>query len=329
MKNLIVAILILVLTSGFLKAQDVHFSQFFNMPVLFNPAMTGNINGTFRVSAIYRNQWPGPINGRTAYSSPAISVDAPLRLDNKDMVGVGAFFVNDRSSGASLKRINFMASVAYHKAIGKKHALSFGVQGGYLQYSLADIKYGDQYDELNNYVGGGADQGIGGKSANFDMNVGIGWSSNISEDFRLSAGFGVFHILEPKISFSDQSKTGNVPRRYNANLSLDWQLNNKYAILPSYLYMNQEKASQHNFGLSTAILLKEKTNLYLGAYYRVKDAFIPYAGLKWRDIKLGISYDINASSLNKTNGAAEISLSYMAPYVPVPQVDPSLYCPRF
>ncbi|MEX0812632.1 MAG: PorP/SprF family type IX secretion system membrane protein [Chitinophagales bacterium] len=329
MKKLIVVIIIFTFGSELLKAQDVHFSQFFNVPVFFNPAMTGNFDGSFRATAIYRNQWPGPINGRTSFSTPGLSADAPIRLKNSDMIGVGAYFVNDRSAGANLKRVNFMASVAYHKVIAKNHALSFGLQGGYLQYSLQDIKFGDQYDELNNFVGGGADQGLAGNAANFDLNIGIAWNSRLSEDLRFSFGVAAFHILEPEISFSDQSRAGNVPRRYNANLSFDWRLNDKISLLPAYLYMHQAKASQHNFGLASAINLKEKTELLLGAFYRVKDAVIPYVGLQYHSFKLGLSYDVNASTLNATNGAAELSLTYTAPYVPVPEVDPSLYCPRF
>ena len=38
-------------------AQDIHFSQYYNMPLTTNPAMTGLVNGEFRVQGIYRNQW--------------------------------------------------------------------------------------------------------------------------------------------------------------------------------------------------------------------------------------------------------------------------------
>lgn len=328
MKKLILASIVLFCLTMENYAQDVHFSQFFNMPTLFNPAMTGNINGSFRVGAIYRNQWPGPINGRTAYSTPAVAVDAPIRF-KKDILGVGAYFVNDRSAGAKLKRFNFMASAAYHKAIGTKHSLSLGVQAGYLQYSLEDLKYADQYDELNNYVGGGADLGTSGKASNFDFNLGIAWNALLSSKLRLTVGAAAFHLLAPKITFSDQSTSGNVPRRFNTNLNLDWQLTNKVALSPSYLYMHQAKASQHNFGLSTAIKFKDNTDFFVGAFYRVKDAVIPYVGVQFLRFKLGLSYDVNASSLNKTNGATEISLSYTGPYKPVPEVNPALYCPRF
>ena len=46
------------------KAQvDPHFSQYYVYPSWLNPALTGAIDGDYRVSAIYRNQWGNIANG--------------------------------------------------------------------------------------------------------------------------------------------------------------------------------------------------------------------------------------------------------------------------
>src|SRR5436305_12477849 len=37
--------------------QDLHFSQFYEFPLLRNPALAGIFNGNFRFTAGYRNQW--------------------------------------------------------------------------------------------------------------------------------------------------------------------------------------------------------------------------------------------------------------------------------
>jgi hypothetical protein len=39
------------------KAQDLHFSQFFEAPLLRNPALAGLYEGDIRVQGVYRNQW--------------------------------------------------------------------------------------------------------------------------------------------------------------------------------------------------------------------------------------------------------------------------------
>ena len=38
-------------------AQDIHFSQFFETPLLRNPALAGIFSGDLRIQAVYRNQW--------------------------------------------------------------------------------------------------------------------------------------------------------------------------------------------------------------------------------------------------------------------------------
>ena len=38
-------------------AQDIHFSQFFEAPLLRNPSLAGIYTGDIRVQAVYRDQW--------------------------------------------------------------------------------------------------------------------------------------------------------------------------------------------------------------------------------------------------------------------------------
>ncbi|HET9279065.1 MAG TPA: type IX secretion system membrane protein PorP/SprF, partial [Flavitalea sp.] len=39
------------------KSQDLHLSQFFETPLLRNPALAGIFTGDVRVQAVYRDQW--------------------------------------------------------------------------------------------------------------------------------------------------------------------------------------------------------------------------------------------------------------------------------
>ncbi len=39
------------------KAQDPHFSQFFEAPLLRNPSLAGLFAGDIRVQGVYRSQW--------------------------------------------------------------------------------------------------------------------------------------------------------------------------------------------------------------------------------------------------------------------------------
>ena len=39
------------------SAQDIHFSQFFETPLLRNPALAGIFSGDMRLQSVYRTQW--------------------------------------------------------------------------------------------------------------------------------------------------------------------------------------------------------------------------------------------------------------------------------
>ena len=59
MKKKILFAILSSLLINVLVAQDPHFSQFYASPLTLNPALTGKFDGTFRLAANYRNQWPG------------------------------------------------------------------------------------------------------------------------------------------------------------------------------------------------------------------------------------------------------------------------------
>jgi len=54
---LIIALILVWSGSINLKAQDIHFSQFYAAPLLTNPASTGMSGEGLRVANVYRNQW--------------------------------------------------------------------------------------------------------------------------------------------------------------------------------------------------------------------------------------------------------------------------------
>jgi type IX secretion system PorP/SprF family membrane protein len=324
--------LTLLLATGSLFAQDIHFSQFYNSPLTLNPALTGKVNGKYRIGVIYRNQWFGPLNGKTAFSTPSVSFDMPIRF-KKDVLGVGVYFVGDRSSEGRLKNNMFIASLAYHKGLGKgnNHSLSLGLQAGYSQKQLdaSSIRWASQFDDQQTYNANQPGENIANNSKGaFDMNVGLLYNGKFSDKFKMYLGGSLFHLLTPEQNFANGSVDGT-PMRMVGHGGFDIGLTDNLSLLPSVIYMNQATASETNAGLSLGINAGKETTLYVGAYYRVKDAVIPYVGLDFKAFRLGLSYDVNASELNKTNGSMEVSLMYIGKYVAMPSVNPALYCPRF
>ena len=66
---------------------DPHFSQYYAYPLWLNPALTGILDGDYRISADYRNQWA---NYGKPFSTAGVSIDAATDKN----VGVGLNVMN-------------------------------------------------------------------------------------------------------------------------------------------------------------------------------------------------------------------------------------------
>ena len=145
--SLIAALALTVQTS---QAQDVHFTQFTASPLIVNPAFTGNFSGQWRASAIYRDQWRSVTSPFQTY---AASFDAPIvnDLTIDDYLAGGIQMYNDRAGDGNLSNLSALASIAYHKFLGKNvdKVLSVGFQGGYTQKSidLSRLYFGNEFDK--------------------------------------------------------------------------------------------------------------------------------------------------------------------------------------
>src|SRR5579863_1305275 len=111
MKVRLYSILFLAFWGLTMNAQDFHFSQFYASPLTLNPALTGNFNGFYRITGIYRNQWPGLTQGKPAFSTPSVGVDLSLLKDKikNGALGVGLVFANDQQNGKTFNINEIMA----------------------------------------------------------------------------------------------------------------------------------------------------------------------------------------------------------------------------
>ena len=83
-----VTFLLGIYTGQALHAQDLHYSQFMNSPLLTNPANTGFIpDGDYRLGANFRNQW----SSVTAFPYKTFSVFGDVQtMQNDDYTRTGS-----------------------------------------------------------------------------------------------------------------------------------------------------------------------------------------------------------------------------------------------
>lgn len=307
-------------------AQDPAFSQFFASPLTLNPALTGKFNGDVRVAGNYRNQWP-TINN--AFITSTISADMPLlkdRLPENNTWGVGIMGMTDNTAGGALNSNYISLSTSYHLSIDQDgyHQIGIGFQGTYATKMLDGTKlyFEDQLDQQGGWTLPSSEP-IAGHQVNlnyFDMNVGFLYNGTTTGANNFYFGTSLYHINSPKESFLGNDSYTLHPRfTVHGGTSFPTS-NNGYAHF-SGLYSTQDGATNIEMGGAYSIMvnndLENPTNVYVGSWVRfsnLTDAIIPYVGLDFSNFTLGLSYDVNVSSLrtaSNSQGGFEISLVYI------------------
>ena len=64
-------------------AQDIGFSQFYDQPLLRNPALAGIFTGDIRLTASYRNQWQSVTEPYRTFGLSS-EIKLPVQLFNND-----------------------------------------------------------------------------------------------------------------------------------------------------------------------------------------------------------------------------------------------------
>lgn len=179
----IFTIIVLVSALSDLKAQqDPLYSQYFNNPMLINPAFAGSFERLYAGLA-YRSQWSG-MDGApaTLNFNSHISV-----MENK--VGVGALIVQDKLG--DIKNTQFGAAISYRIKL-QNSTFSFGMLPSFTRYSsdINSISLADPNDPAF----------YGFTETKFNVGAGV-----LLQNERYTIGLSVPRMLASTISQDGQS----------------------------------------------------------------------------------------------------------------------------
>ncbi len=348
-KGIMLAVAVFAATQ--INAQDPHFSQFYTHASTLNPSLVGNYDGSFRLAALYRQQWNSAV-GKAGYQTVGADVDFCLLEGylRTDKLAIGVGFFNDRSGTAGLSYLNTSLTVAYHKGFGKDgaHRLSIGLQGAFIQKRIEDPTFGDQFQGHNSSPKTASDELLAKGFYKFDFNAGLYWRSNFKDRIKLGIGVGAYHLIEPKQSTVtnqktlETDKTSVLPRKFNVDFNLEAFIGKarKVSITPEFLFMYQQPFMEILPGASVSYYFnsgfRNNNSVSLGCRFRVggttPDAVIPMANVEFRNVRLGFAYDVNISSLKTSTinrGGFEVSLAYIGETVKSFKANKSLPSRRF
>lgn len=320
--------------------QDIHFSQFYQTPLIINPALTGTFNGQIRVIMNYKDQWGSVVD--KPYRTYAVSYDMTLFKEKWEngYLGAGFSVYKDKAGNSELGILLLNLSLSGIITLNNRQKLSAGLQGGFAQRSINyDGLYWGKYYENGNFIEYNTDPVLtSGISHNYtfgDFAAGVSWSLaknsiNITsnDQFVANVGIALFHVNKPKQEFftAGTDETEKLYPRFVLHGGTYIGLKNtNINLLPSILFLQQGPTSEVNIGLMARYTIREEsrytgfvkeTAVLLGGYFRAGDAIIPTVMFEIANFAVGVSYDVNISGLKAASsgkGGVEISLRYITP----------------
>ncbi|HEX5555297.1 MAG TPA: PorP/SprF family type IX secretion system membrane protein, partial [Chitinophagaceae bacterium] len=254
-----------------------------------------------------------------------------------DIWGVGLLALYDQTGGGGLRSTYVGLSTAYHKGLDAE-----GLQSIAVGFQVALVQKRLDYSKLvfeNQLTNQGFDPTVpsgeyfANSSVSYpDYNIGLLYNASIGKFGNLYAGASYYHLSTPNESFLGQS--------YPLHTRLTLHGGGGFAPTPltrvylSGLYMQQSGATEIDFGGAFGFVingLPMNANLfYIGGWYRWNDAINPYVGFEVNKLHIGISYDVNVSSLRPASnyrGGIELSLIYILQHGNPD--DDKINCPKF
>ncbi len=342
MKNVLAVFLVaLIFCSYNTYAQDPHFSQFFEAPLLRNPSLAGLFAGDIRFQAVYRNQWQSVT---TPYQTGSINLEykQPIGRGN-DFITTGFQILYDRAGVTNFTTSNLYPALNYHKSLNdqKSKYLSFGIMGGYVQRRIDRSKITTN----NEYDGSGYNPSLGdGETLTkfsyhyWDGSVGLSFNSSIagSETDYYFVGAAYHHFNRPKNSFYQ-----NPPVELNPKLvfsgGVHLSVNEVSSITLQSDFSKQGNYSEAIGGMTYSRKIGDDYanpmyTIHFGGYLRWKDAFIPVLQLDYNPFSIAFSYDINISELKAASqyrGGFEVSFTYAGFLDRNNTTKDAVLCPKF
>jgi len=329
MKNKLIHTLFFCLCCFSLSAQDIHFSQAEYAPMVLNPALSG-IHGGMQANLNYRSQWTSVGN---PYRTAAASFDSRLSKNKtKNYLGAGVFFMNDKAGNPAFTHNLIQLSLAYHASLNRRSSLSVGLYGGFGQKSIGDVsgKWATQYNGMS--FNEALPSGETFNNPNFsypDAGAGMVYYYSTPDGYmtqnkgrKFYAGASAYHANRPNASFIE-NQSMKLPVRLSAFCYAEIGVANTSGVwMPGLYYQLQGGARELLAGTYYKYLINSGSKytgyekavaVSLGMFVRARDSFVAKGMISKGDYSLGISYDINTSSLataSRARGGYEIFLQY-------------------
>jgi type IX secretion system PorP/SprF family membrane protein len=322
--------------------QDIHFSQFFEAPLLRNPSLAGIYTGDYRIQGVYRDQWNSITN---AYRTGSLNAEYKMPVGTShDFITTGIQAVFDKAGTVGLTTTHILPALNYHKSLSNEKTmyLSLGFMGGLIRKSIDITKI-----TTDNQYNGGTYDGSLPTGENFltpnyttwDASVGMSFNTTFGaeQENSLFIGGAYHHLNRPKNSFY-RNRSIELNAKYVASVGVKWSMDDlsSFTLQADHSvqgnYTETIGGALYSYKIGTDLDGNPEYILSGGLFLRWKDALVPVLKIEWGHLSSALSYDVNVSPLKTASmgrGGFELSLCYIGFLHRDNSSEYKMLCPKF
>lgn len=285
----ILSLLLLAFSTAVFAQQEALYTQYQFNKLAVNPGYTGSRDG-LSITAVYRDQWTGQIEG--APSTASLAVHAPIG----SRIGLGLHVVNDQLGAINETGVWGNFAFMFPAGSGK---LSLGIAGGASYY---------QTDLNGVFIVDAGDPVFAANQALWLPNVGFGVYYH-TEQFYL--GVAAPRLIDNQLietsSASSGAQSARQARHFNAMTGFMITISDQVKLRPALLARYQQNNA---FTAEADLSVLFADRVWVGAGYRSGgSADFNLEFQVTESLRLGYSYDLILNELSPvTNGSHEVLL---------------------
>ena len=321
------------------RAQDIHFSQLFETPLLRNPSLAGLFEGDVRVQGVYRDQWN---NFANAYRTGSFNAEYKMPVGQSDnFFTLGGQLVFDKAGSAGLTTTHVLPAINFHKSLSteKSAYLSVGFLGGLVQKRIdaskitTDNQYTNARFDPNNFS---AENLSNVNHSYFDGGAGISFNTEFGSNNLFYVGGAYHHFNRPRSSFYKNMGV-EIHAKYVGSIGAKFNIADHGAFTLQADYSSQGSFKEIIGGIMYSMNLVDTYDgpeyvLHIGSMLRLRDAVVPTVKIEKNKLAIALSYDVNVSKLktaSMSRGGMELSISFRNFLDRESSSKGVLFCPRF
>ena len=287
MKKYFILFVLLIINHKIINAQDARVSDFSTIPLITNPANTGNFDGTIRAIGYYTKM------SDLTLSNNLFNLNADYRF-SKNKLGLGINYMKTGSSNFNMSGNYLGLSTAKYLYLGKQknHKVMFGMQLSYLSGEYDGLKKGyNPYLDVRAFantilnLSNSIDSNYFSKNQ-VNFNVGFGYTF-ISEKVRLDFDVAGYNLI-----------TKYLRQRLSACWSFTYSLDKINDIKFKQIYWQEGFFIPRSKVSSDSIRIKD---IFFNVEWQRKNKFFSSLGLQTCGLKsyaaiVGIKFNSSLSS---------------------------------